>query len=210
QYFLALNHLREKEVHQVATRSGERHETQERERLSRVLHDAQNAAEATYQALCERLAVERERLEARLREQEAVVQEREEVWTSLREARSSAYKRGEEGLAPWDSEALHALRAWGDLPPARERDRETLTGKETAALFQSALGISRSSYYARVRPLLRTHHLAGELWWHYDDGRSVRTHPRGIKRWRREEAEALVRFLQSGSVRVAAPESESR
>lgn len=149
----------------------------------------------------------RERNEAKLREWttegEDLAAERvrlaEERRTSLsRFNRLMAQAESSEGLAPWDAAALEALRAWGDLPAAAPAAQALLKGAEVQALFQERLGVGRSTYYSQMRPLLRTYHLVPPTVVTYTDG-SARVHPAKGMRFRREEVEAVIAFIEAES-----------
>lgn len=112
---------------------------------------------------------------------------------ALSDAQASSY-----GLAPWDAVALRARRAWGedtDLPTSgTPGEPPMLRGSAAAALVQARLGVSRSTYYERYRPLLRAYHLSpSEVEWLPGGGAVIW---RGAtQRFSREEVEALLRFL---------------
>lgn len=108
----------------------------------------------------------------------------------------------DEGLAPWDREALDALRRLGALPASTESDGAVLKGKEVAALAKNRLGVSRSLYYERLRPLLKAHYLMEHHWLKWDNG-EVDLLPASAKRFRRDEVEALFRFIRTGKVAAA-------
>lgn len=135
----------------------------------------------------------------RLRSKQA---ELEEQASRVREwsLRLSTLRDSTEGLAPWDTEALEAYREWGDLPDVGPEHQEALTGKEVEAFFREHLRVSRSLYYARFRPLLKTYFLSPATWALYTDGYYRQTRPSSGKRWRRDELEALILFLKTGSV----------
>ncbi|MEM1055736.1 MAG: hypothetical protein AAGI52_09415 [Bacteroidota bacterium] len=156
----------------------------------RELEDGIKAQKEEWKAERERLQSKR----AKLEEQASQVREWSQRLTTL--------EISEEGLAPWDTEALEAYRRWGELPEATPEERVVLTGKDVEALFQERLGVSRSLYYGRFRPLLKTYLLSAATWALYTDGYYYETRPNSGKRWRRDEVEALLRYLQTGSVLV--------
>lgn len=85
-----------------------------------------------------------------------------------------------------------------------------LKGGEAAALVKEALGVSRSLYYDRFRPLLITHYLSPlEFEWGDDDSVWITRQQSGM-RLRRDEVEALVRFVETGSVSVPAQATVSK
>ncbi|MEM1057282.1 MAG: hypothetical protein AAGI52_17320 [Bacteroidota bacterium] len=156
-----------------------------------------------------------EKIKANKEARQRLAKRRDDAQAAVAEARATRgalvdQKLEDEGLAPWDHEVLSLLRESGELPAAAPRDGETLTGKETERLVQATLSISRSSYYERIRPLLRAHHLSESHWCRFTDGSYGRARPQGIKRWRRDEVEAMLRFLQTGSVRISdAPDRDA-
>lgn len=103
------------------------------------------------------------------------------------------------GLAPWDSVALEAYRAWGELPSLPDDGiSPILKGSEVEALFHERLGVSRSTYYAEYRGLLRVYHLTPFRAVEMPDG-GLALPARSIRRFRREEVDALIRFLLADS-----------
>ena len=131
---------------------------------------------------------------------QALEAEKEELEGLLDQARRRAKSlRAEQtsylGLAPWDSVALEAYRAWGKLPGLPEDPPcHMLKGSEVEALFHERLGVSRSTYYAEYRGLLRLYHLTPFRTIHLADG-GIALPPRRVRRFRLEEVEHLVRFL---------------
>lgn len=105
-----------------------------------------------------------------------------------------------EGLAPWDVRVLDVLRQRGRLPSATPACGPTLKGAAAVELMQEALGISRSLFYDRFRPLLRVHYLSETEFAVLDNGGLGISRPRSGKRLRRDEVEALIRFVTMGSV----------
>lgn len=110
------------------------------------------------------------------------------------------------GLAPWDASILAVLREQGALPVLSPGTRQLLRGVEAAALVQKALSVSRSHYYDRFRPLLLTHHLSPLELGHGMDGSVWIERRQSGMRLRLDEVEALVRFVETGSVLVTTEE----
>ena len=66
------------------------------------------------------------------------------------------------------------------------------------ALFRERLGVARSTYYSQMRPLLRSYHLVPPKVVMYTDG-IARLHPGKGIRFRREEVDAVIAFIEAES-----------
>jgi hypothetical protein len=148
-----------------------------------------------------------ERTEAELREWKTATENLAADRVRLTDERRETQSRFErlqrqaessEGLAPWDAAALEALRAWGDLPAAPAAAQALLKGADVQALFRERLGVARSTYYSLMRPLLRSYHLVPATVVMYTDG-IARLHPGKGMRFRREEVDAVIAFIEAES-----------
>jgi hypothetical protein len=102
------------------------------------------------------------------------------------------------GLAPWDGAALTAMRllgvSWMEGIPMDEE--ASLQARDVAALFKEHLGISRSLFYDRFRPLLRTYNLSPMRTVTYSDGTLGLDGYNSIVRFRRDEVMGLLTFIK--------------
>lgn len=149
----------------------------------------------------------RERTQKELAEWKAKTEELAAERGTVREARDEARSRfnrleaqaaSSEGLAPWDAAALEALRAWGDLPAAPLGAQALLKGSGVASLFRERLQVSRSTYYSHMRPLLRSYYLVPSELMTFA-GKTARRNPGKGMRFRREEVDALIAFIETES-----------
>ena len=172
----------------------------------KIEHHSRMALNARDLSLEEQTQI-RSRTEAELREwqarTEALAAERVALLTAQTEALSRADRLekqydSSEGLAPWDTAALEALRAWGELPAAARPAKAILRGSEVEALFRERLGVSRSTYYSEIRPWLRSYHLVPFRVERLSDGGAL-LHRSKNMRFRSEEVDALIAFIETGS-----------
>lgn len=158
--------------------------------FSEVMHERCGTLQQAYESAREARRAEIEALKAKEAGFGEQIAKASVVVTALREAQSSA-----EGLAPWDTAALEALRGWSEGAEAADAPlAPLLKGSEAASLVQSRLGVSRSVYYERFRGLLRGYHvLPPQVKW-YTDGSAVAMGPATL-RFRRDEVEAMLAFI---------------
>lgn len=183
-------------------------EAQKHERLSKAAPPEEHHASTTTDRISRDRAIEHLAIQLDDQARAEVVRGLEPEWdrvTALEEASREMYALSDElarahersgHLAPWDHLALKAARVLGDLPPSEEADTHLLRGAEVEALFAERLGVSRSEYYKRYRPLLRTHHLGEMLGASHVRRRRSGLGPRvSGKRWLQEEVEGLIRYI---------------
>ncbi len=165
-----------------------------RVKADRRTDKARAALRREYEAACAERAAKLSELE----------RERDSLEVELPKDRDRVYAlnaagRSSEGLAPWDILAIRATRALSgdsDAPVTISTDERTemMKGSEAEDLVRERLGISRSTYYERFRPLLKRYPMNPMMFFRLADGQFGSSRSATF-RFRRDEVEALLDFL---------------
>jgi hypothetical protein len=108
-------------------------------------------------------------------------------------------KLSSHGLAPWDAEARRAQRVLDNEASqavCTEDEDHLLHIHEVVDLFKKELGVSRSQFYQRYRPLLRPRFISQQRLVYWSDGSVSLDGHCSQARVLRSDAEALVAFLR--------------